>query len=65
MISLVIALVFAVIHVITGMMLADGYTLTQNDTDEARILAICIESDIYLDFCNQIYAGKNYGDKIE
>ena len=43
----------------------EGYTLTQNDTDEGRILAICIETDIQLDYCNFIYGGKNYGDKLQ
>ena len=44
---------------------AFAYELTQNDTDEGRILAICIDSQIQLDYCNQIYGGGNYGDKIQ
>ena len=57
-------LILSVILIVTGVIgFVYGYELTKNDTDEGRILAICVETDIYLDYCNQIYGGKDYGDK--
>ena len=64
--QLIIVGVGIFIIILIGMMVyAYGYELTQNDTDEGRILAICIDSQIQLDYCNQIYGGGIYGDKIQ
>ena len=48
-----------------GINMASGYELTQNDIEEGRILDLCIDGQIYLDHCNQIYGGKNYGDRLQ
>lgn len=57
--------VMAVVYLSIYVWSVSGYELTKNDTDEGKILQICMNSDITLDYCNFIYGGKNYGDKIQ
>ena len=44
-----------------------GYEMTKNDTEEGRILELCMNLDAYIPNCEMIYGGINthYGEALK
>lgn len=60
----ILAIIFIAIAAIFTANIVLGYNLTKQDIQDERILAICIETDIKLDYCHDIYGkiGTDYGE---
>ena len=41
------------------------FNMTKELLIEQRVLTICIETDIKLDFCDTRYGGKGYGEPLK
>lgn len=52
------AVLVALLVLLTGF----TFNLTQNMTEEGRILDLCINLDAYIPNCEMIYGGKDYGN---
>lgn len=68
MIILTIIFLIAIIFIgfaVGYMVGAHGFVMTQNLTEEGRILELCMNLDAYIPNCEDMYGGKNYGDRFE